>query len=690
MKKLLFLLTIFMIFSLSFADTVWYENFDSYFDGSGINGYGNIGDYPDNVYKWSLDVSNGSLSGSSDYLKTHSGKLEARDVDGDVFWLSQSIDISSYTDVSFSLDVSETGDLESADHVDVLYSLDNGNYTLVPNWDNMGTSSHTLVGDKPNDNDWQNTNISISGLSGNTLRLKVIMKINANTEYIQIDNITVVGTPQTNDYYSSISSNLTGNDLKQALHNLIKGHRAYSYASETADNIMKEADQDPNNPDNLIEIYTGDSEDYISSREHVWAKSHGDFGTARPTGSDLHNLKPCQKNVNSTRGSKDFDLGGSEVSSAPGNYTDSDSWEPRDEVKGDVARILFYMAVRYEGDEDNEPDLELVNGVNTKDNTISRKYGEMGNLEVLLQWNIQDPVDEFEMHRNNVIYSYQHNRNPFIDHPEWANKIWQTSSNEASVIISEICDPKYNYRDNRFLEICNVGTGSQNLNGWQIVAVANGNDVHYWDLSGSIDAGEVLTFGTNSADVTIDYQSSGWYSDNRYWNGGSNDGAKLVDSSGNIVDIIVANSYLFNDKTLVRNPDVLEPSGNSTEFDEWTATRVNYAYNATPGTHNYGQRKSSDTPQIISYKIYNYPNPFNPTTTFFYQINQPANVEISIYNLKGEKVKTLVKDNKNTGNYEIVWDGKNKNNQRVSSGVYLYKMDINNKTHTVKRCVLLK
>jgi flagellar hook assembly protein FlgD len=63
---------------------------------------------------------------------------------------------------------------------------------------------------------------------------------------------------------------------------------------------------------------------------------------------------------------------------------------------------------------------------------------------------------------------------------------------------------------------------------------------------------------------------------------------------------------------------------------------------------------------------------------------------LGIYNLKGEKVKTLVKDNKNTGNYEIVWDGKNKNNQRVSSGVYLYKMDINNKTHTVKRCVLLK
>ena len=123
MKKLFFLLLILSAFVMINAETIWQEDFSSYTDGTGINGYGNIGDYPNSVSKWTLDVSNGTLTGSSDYLKTRTGRLEARDTDGDVIWLSQSIDISNYTDISFSITVSETGDLESADHADIFYSL---------------------------------------------------------------------------------------------------------------------------------------------------------------------------------------------------------------------------------------------------------------------------------------------------------------------------------------------------------------------------------------------------------------------------------------------------------------------------------------------------------------------------------------------------------------------------------------
>lgn len=97
---------------------------------------------------------------------------------------------------------------------------------------------------------------------------------------------------------------------------------------------------------------------------------------------------------------------------------DSDSREPRDSVKGDIARMLFYMAVRYEGD-NGEIDLELNEKVN------NNKDPYMGKLSVLLKWNEQDPVDDLERKRNEVIFTkYQHNRNPFIDHPEWVNKIW--------------------------------------------------------------------------------------------------------------------------------------------------------------------------------------------------------------------------------------------------------------------------
>jgi endonuclease I len=121
--------------------------------------------------------------------------------------------------------------------------------------------------------------------------------------------------------------------------------------------------------------------------------------------------------VNSTRGNKDFDEGGSSVYQCTGCLTDSNSFEPRDAVKGDVARMVFYMAIRYEGD-DGFPDLELNDLTN---GTVPL----LGRISVLLQWNAEDGVSSFEMRRNDLIHSnWQGNRNPFIDHPEWATAIW--------------------------------------------------------------------------------------------------------------------------------------------------------------------------------------------------------------------------------------------------------------------------
>ncbi|MEH7428788.1 endonuclease [Priestia megaterium] len=226
------------------------------------------------------------------------------------------------------------------------------------------------------------------------------------------------------DYYRTAAEK-TGNSLKTELHNIIDHHTELSYSAVRE--ALKKTDEDPANANNVILLYTGRSQAKGTNgggvddwnREHVWAKSHGDFGTAMGPGTDLHHLRPTDVSVNSTRGNLDFDNGGTEHSEALGNYFDSDSWEPRDEVKGDVARMLFYMAVRYEGDVSDEPDLELNNTVN---NGTAPYHGK---LSVLLQWNAQDPVDDRERRRNDIIYSdYQHNRNPFIDHPEWVNEIW--------------------------------------------------------------------------------------------------------------------------------------------------------------------------------------------------------------------------------------------------------------------------
>lgn len=214
-----------------------------------------------------------------------------------------------------------------------------------------------------------------------------------------------------------------GQELKTWLHNLIDDHQPYSYYS-TKD-MMKYSDQNPENPDHVLLVYTGTShpnDDYGTgnnqlNREHVWAKSHGSFTDWLPMYSDVHNLKPCDASVNNDKGNKDFDEGGTAHLEAIGCYYTTYTWEPRDSEKGDIARIIFYMAVRYEGD-NGEIDLEAVDEINTS------PAPEHGRLSTLLEWNLQDPPDPFEMNRNEVIGAWQKNRNPFIDHPQFAQLIW--------------------------------------------------------------------------------------------------------------------------------------------------------------------------------------------------------------------------------------------------------------------------
>lgn len=234
---------------------------------------------------------------------------------------------------------------------------------------------------------------------------------------------TTAPLPSCESYYTAACGK-TGAALKSALHGIIRNQTKLSY--DQVWEALKNTDEDPANSANVILLYSGRSQSKSLNggdpndwnREHVWAKSHGDFGTATGPGTDIHHLRPEDVSVNADRGNKDFDNGGTERSEAPDNYSDADSWEPRDAVKGDVARMLFYMAVRYEGT-DGFANLELNNSVT---NGTAPYHGK---LSVLLQWHQQDPPSAFEKRRNQVIYdSYQRNRNPFIDHPEWVGAIW--------------------------------------------------------------------------------------------------------------------------------------------------------------------------------------------------------------------------------------------------------------------------
>lgn len=229
-------------------------------------------------------------------------------------------------------------------------------------------------------------------------------------------------------YYDSCKG-LTGESLKKALHDIIDGHVEFTYSSLNSSDFNV-IDVDPNDSNKIYYIYTGLTEKgYSFNKEHVWAKSHGGFGESKPAGSDLHNLRPCNNNLNSTRGNLYFKEGGEVISGYNGNNKKSDNgFEPSDFSKGDVARTIFYMATRYEGDYGSEPNLELTSPSTSLYNDFTKAAtGLHGNFDDLYKWATsgQDPVDIYEVHRNNVIYSdYQKNRNPFIDHPEFIEMIY--------------------------------------------------------------------------------------------------------------------------------------------------------------------------------------------------------------------------------------------------------------------------
>lgn len=235
-----------------------------------------------------------------------------------------------------------------------------------------------------------------------------------------------------NAYYSGAIGQ-TGNNLKNALNGIIKqGHTKLSYTPGVWD-ALNFTDEDPNDSSKVLLIYKGTSVDKdfragqtnsqdAWNREHVWPKSHGFPSSGQWAYTDIHHLRPSDVSINSSRGNKDFDNGGSPISEAPQNLTDSDSFEPRDEVKGDVARMVFYMDVRYEGnDNSGTPDLEIADYVGTGSQAL------LGKLCTLVQWHRNDAVSAQEVRRNGRIHQKQGNRNPFIDNPNWVEDIYGSS-----------------------------------------------------------------------------------------------------------------------------------------------------------------------------------------------------------------------------------------------------------------------
>ena len=285
-------------------------------------------------------------------------------------------------------------------------------------------------------------------------------------------------------YYNG-TEGLRGNALKARLNQIISGQYFYQSTSSgtsnvwfnnksdsyyNAKNVFLESDADPNIPGNVIDIYRGlsyDGNNYGTAagtlnREHIWAKSHGAFPENAAVYCDYHNLRPSEAAINRKKSNLDFDwvVNGTEFENS-GCYYNSNAWEPRTPVKGDVGRTLFYMDTRYAG-ASGELNLTVINSLNTY------PQPQHGKLDALYEWNTLDLPDLFEVNRNEVIYKYQGNRNPYIDNPYWVEMIWG-DRNPATVLIGNMAQTPLIATSSNPVEISATVSNASGISSVQLV-----------------------------------------------------------------------------------------------------------------------------------------------------------------------------------------------------------------------------
>lgn len=351
--------------------------------------------------------------------------------------------------VTFTTDTNVTSDLNFS------FTLDNGTFSFangdfsgnlnvtIPTGSNTGSTVIQLLDDTVNDGD-ETLKLTIGAVPAEY----IVLSNNISVRVLDINfMVSPWGTPLNPTYgvvprnipagYYTSMEGLSGAALKQAIQNIIADPavvHAHNYGD--MNDILKEADKNPLNNNQVWLMYVEQGRSKLDmqvdnsivgkwNREHIYCQSRGGFadGTSSfsdginvwlPTNADdilaghadAHHIRAEDGQENSSRNERNY---GVDYNGPAGNMG---SWH------GDVARAVFYMAVRYNG-------LNVVNG-----NPAQDPDGFIGDLATLLTWNTSDPADDFEMNRNNYIYTWQVNRNPFIDYPNLADYIWGVHAGE--------------------------------------------------------------------------------------------------------------------------------------------------------------------------------------------------------------------------------------------------------------------
>ena len=248
------------------------------------------------------------------------------------------------------------------------------------------------------------------------------------------------------NYYNSIDTSLRGDDFRDKLANLITTtHTTYTVynggSSLALNNVFDKTDKNPNGS-GMVLFYTGTVVSSFSSsganREHVWPKNGGKaFSAESECGSDAHHLRPCDQTLNSSRGSLSYgEVTDSVVkqggSTSYGNlcYRSGSFFYPGEGYRGATARILMYVQTRW----GNKFNLQFVDGAGHS-KTI-------GDFRTLMKWHLEELPTQEEINRNQAVYEIQGNRNPFIDHPEYAAYIYSEAgsyyANNGTTMANEV------------------------------------------------------------------------------------------------------------------------------------------------------------------------------------------------------------------------------------------------------------
>jgi endonuclease I len=429
----------------------------------------------------------------------------------------------------------------------------------------------------------------------------------------------------TGEYYSS-TQNKWAEDLKLALTEIIDDHNSLSY-NTARDSMYGSID----NKDGWVEcVYTG-RKAYFNDRpgandnnfncEHTWPQSF--FNEDYPMKSDIFHLYPTDITANSQRGSFDFGIVTNSEWSSGGSKkgTDSDGltvFEPRDVHKGNVARSHFYFIIRYNG--------------------LYDEYQNSTKMESHFRdWHTSDIVDDYECQRNENIYDLQHNRNPFIDHPEFVERISsffgtavKTTAPEIAAAPVEVDLGKIGYNYTACYYIAVINTGGANLN--------------------------VSSISSTNADFQVDKTSMNLNSEFYEY-------VKVSFTSAETEDVYTTNIRIESnddDESLIEIPVTVQVSSMVSIIKE-------------------------NRPAFCYHLYQNYPNPFNSQTTISFSLASAGAVKLAVYNINGQLVQVIL-DNllMSGGAHKAIFDANS-----LPSGIYYYRLTAGKQSQSQK-LILIK